>query len=57
MSTQAGKKERAAYQVLGLSKEIQRIELLSESLESLGVSEIAQKLEMNKHMIFRIFRR
>lgn len=54
MSTETGQKERAAYQVPGLSKGIQLIELLSESPESLGVSELAQKLEMNKHMVFRI---
>ena len=42
------------YHVPGLSKGIRLIELLCDSSLPMGVSEISQKLKLNKNMIFRL---
>lgn len=46
--------KKTNYQVPGLEKGIRLIELLSESPHALGLSEISQALDLNKHMVFRI---
>ena len=48
------KNEGKVYEVPALRKGIRLIELLCESEAPLGVSEISQKLEINKHMVFRM---
>jgi DNA-binding IclR family transcriptional regulator len=45
-----------AYDVPAVRKAISMIELLCASAQPLGISEISQRLELNKNMVFRLIR-
>jgi DNA-binding IclR family transcriptional regulator len=53
-NTEKKKKGDKVYEVSALRKGIRLIELLCESEVPLGVTEISQQLEINKHMVFRM---
>ena len=52
--TEEKKKGGKVYEVSALRKGIRLIELLCASEVPLGVTEISQQLEINKHMVFRM---
>ena len=47
---------KASYDVPAVRKAIRLLEVLCETPHAMGVSELAQKLELNKNMVFRLLR-
>ena len=47
---------KASYDVPAVRKAIRLLEVLCDSPRAMGVSELAQKLDLNKNMVFRLLR-
>ena len=47
---------KASYDVPAVRKAIRLLEVLCDTPRAMGVTELAQQLEMNKNMVFRLLR-